>query len=633
MRDGCAHRILSVHLDPLASAAVTTSGMHPSPRALSLAASIGWQRATADPVRALLLAWRVLPAALRGWLRLAGPYGRAAALWGAGERDASLASLAASPRRLAAFALAADQPAVAAGALKRLDPAPPVLAARLAWREGRLTDALRALDHARGSQARRLRATLAAEHALSTGPPPGQSMIVSGNGRYLPTTAHDHETASPRVLGRVLHLVTDALPTTSAGYTIRTHEIALAQRDAGLDPHVVTKTGYPVTQGRIDGRRLVELDGVPYHRLLPWRMPGGASAGPSAGPSAGRRAGLSAGPSAGPSAGLSASASGRGLELAAALTRQLRPAVLHAASNYANARLALALRERYGLPVVYEVRGFWEDTWLSRYPDSNKLASSELYQRNRDLETRCMLAADLVVTLGEAMREEIAARGVPDDKILIVPNAVSQEFLQPLPDATALRRELGIEPDEYVPGVVSSLVPHEGIGTLLEATAILRARGAPVRALIVGDGPERAALQRQAAQAGLAEAAVFTGRVPASKVRQYHALLDIFVVPRTPDRVCQLVTPLKPVEAMASGLCVVTSEVKALTEIVKHEVTGMQTVPQDPVSLAGCLERLIYSPDIRRKLGENAREWVARDRTWAHNAARYRDAYARLGAT
>ena len=586
--------------------------MHPSPRALSLAASIGWRHASADPVRALLLAWRVLPAPLRGWLRLAGPYGRAAVLWGAGERDAALASLAASPRRQAAFALAADQPDAAAAALDRLGRdhrARPVLAARLAWREGRLTEALRALDQAPGRQARRLRATLTAEQTLLTAPPPGQSMIVASSGHIAPVSGHDHETAreapAPHVPGRVLHLVTDALPTTSAGYTIRTHEIALAQREAGLDPHVATRTGYPVTQGSIDGRRLVVLDGVPYHRLLPWRMPGGPSAGPSE----------------------------RGLELAAALTRQLRPAVLHAASNFANARLALALGERYGLPVVYEVRGFWEDTWLSRYPDNNKLAASELYQRNRDLETRCMLAADLVVTLGEAMRDEIAARGVPREKILIVPNAVSAEFLQPLPDATTLREELGIKPDEQVVGEVTSLVPHEGIGTLLEATAILRARGVPVRALIVGDGPERAALQRQAAQAGLAEAAVFTGRVPASKVRQFHALLDIFVVPRTPDRVCQLVTPLKPVEAMASGLCVVTSEVKALTEIVKHEVTGMQTVPQDPVSLADCLEYLIYSPDIRRKLGDNAREWVAGDRTWALNAARYRDAYARLGAT
>ena len=585
----------------------------------------------ADPVRALLLAWRVLPAPLRGGLRLAGPYGRAAVLWGTGERDAALVSLAASPRRLAAFSLAVDQPEAAAAALARLpedDRGRSALAARLAWKQGQLSEALSVLDGARGPRSRRLRATLAAEQA-------GQSMIVNSFGQTEPISVHDHELGGggtrrggaagggegtrrggaagggggfgggAAVRGRVLHLVTDALPATSAGYTIRTHEIAVAQRAAGLDPHVATRCGYPVTQGMLDGRHLVVLDGVPYHRLLPWLMPG--RPGP-------RTADL-------------------GLALAATLTSRIRPAVLHAASDFANARLALALRERYGLPVVYEVRGFWEDTWLSRHPDAEKLAGSELYLEKRDLETRSMLAADLVVTLGEAMREEIVTRGVTAEKILIVPNAVSEEFLRPLPDATALRAALGIDPDEYVVGVVSSLVQHEGIGTLLEATAILRARGLPARALIVGDGPERAALQRQAAEAGLAQAAVFTGRVPAAKVRQFHALLDVFVVPRTSDRVCQLVTPLKPVEAMASGLCVVTSELKALTEIVKHEVTGMQTVPQDPVSLANCLEHLLYSPDIRRKLGDNAREWAARDRTWAHNATRYQDAYARLGAT
>ena len=597
------------------------AGPRPSPRALILAASIGWRHAAADPVRALLLAQRALPAPLRGWLSLAGPYGRATTLWGAGERDAALAALAASPRRLAAFSLAVDQPAAAAAALARLpqrERARPRLAAGLAWREGRLTEALRALDGARGLRTRRLRTILAAEQALLARPvaaPQGQSMIMASLGQIAPVSGHDHELGGgggarrpgERVPGRVLHLVTDALPATSAGYTIRTHEIAVAQRAAGLDPHVATRCGYPVTQGRLDGRRLVVLDGVPYHRLLPWLMPARADTDP-------KTADL-------------------GLELADGLTSRIRPAVLHAASNFANARLALALRERYGLPVVYEVRGFWEDTWLSRHPDAERLANSELYRRNRDLETQCMLAADLVVTLGEAMREEIVARGVAAEKILIVPNAVAAEFLRPLPDGAALRAALGIDPDEYVVGVVSSLVPHEGIGTLLEATAILRTRHVPARVLIVGDGPERAALQRQAADIGLAEAAVFTGRVPAAKVRQFHALLDVFVVPRTSDRVCQLVTPLKPVEAMASGLCVVTSQVKALTEIVKHEVTGMQTVPQDPVSLADCLEHLSYSPDIRRKLGDNAREWAARDRTWAHNAALYRDAYARLGAT
>ena len=575
-------------------------GMHASPRALTLATSIAWRHAAADPVRAIILAQRVLPPPLRGGLRLAGPYGRAAALWGAGDRAAALAALDAWPRRLAAFSLSVDQPETAAAALTRLpdgDRARPVLAARLAWREGRLTDAIETLEHAPGLRARRLRARLTAERAVLQGDP----MIVNSSGQIQSISVHDHE--STRTKGRVLHLVNDALPTTSAGYTIRTHEIVLAQKAAGLDPYVVTRCGFPVTQGTLDGRRLVTLDGIPYHRLLPWRMPARAD-----------------------------KAAALALQMAARLTEQLRPAVLHAASNYVNATIALAIGKRYGLPVVYEVRGFWEDTWLSRHPDSEKMASSELYQRSRDLETRCMLAADLVVTLGEAMREEIVARGVPAEKVLIVPNAVSEDFLQPLPDATALRKTLGIAPNEHVVGEVSSLVPHEGIGTLLEATRLLKDRGLPVRALIVGDGPERPALQRQAADLGLGEAAIFTGRVPAAKVREFHALLDVFVVPRTPDRVCQLVTPLKPVEAMASGLCVVTSEVKALAEIIKPDVTGALTIPQDPVALADSLELLVCSPDIRKKLGDNAREWVARDRTWARNAARYRDAYARLGA-
>jgi glycosyltransferase involved in cell wall biosynthesis len=572
--------------------------MHASPRALTLATSIAWRHAAADPVRAIILAQRVLPPPLRRGLRLAGPYGRAAMLWGAGDRAAALAALDASPRRLAAFALAADQPATAAAALSRLpegDHARPVLAARLAWREGRLTDALRALEQAPGRRARRLRTRLSAERAVLEADP----MIVSSFGQIAPVSAHDHET--PRAPGRILHLVNDALPSTSAGYTIRTHEIVLAQKNAGLDPHVVTRAGFPVTQGTLDGRRLVTLDGIPYHRLLPWRLPTRAD-----------------------------QAAATALKLAEHLTEQVKPTVLHAASNYVNALIALGLGQRFGLPVVYEVRGFWEDTWLSRHPDSAKLAASELYRLNRDLETRCMLAADLVVTLGEAMREEIVARGVPAGKVLIVPNAVSEDFLQPLPDAQKLRATLGITPDEHVIGEVSTLVPHEGIGTLLEATKILKDRGIKVRALIVGDGPERPALQRQAADLGLAETAIFTGRVPAAKVREFHALLDVFVVPRTPDRVCQLVTPLKPVEAMASGLCVVTSEVKALAEIIKPDVTGALTIPEDPVALADSLELLICSPDIRRKLGDNAREWVARDRTWARNAERYRDAYARL---
>jgi glycosyltransferase involved in cell wall biosynthesis len=554
-----------------------------------LAASVMLRHLADDPVRALTLAWRALPAPLRRWVRFAGPYGRAAVLWGAGDRRAALTALEARPDRLAAFSLAVDQPQVARSALARLPEASgarPRLAARLAYREGRLTDAIRALDGARGRRSARLRRSLRAETAMLE---PGRLSMP--------------EMAVGRVPGTVLHIVTDALPAVSAGYTVRTQEIAVAQRATGLDPHVVTRIGFPVTAGAIDGRRLVTVDGVPYHRLLPWVMPGRVD-----------------------------TIAEQGLKRAARLATAVKPSVLHPASNYSNALIALALRDATGIPVVYEVRGFWEDTWLSRHAAAAAadLRQSDRYVRTRALETHCMRAADLVVTLGEAMRDEIAGRGVPPEKIIVVPNGVSAGFLQPLPDATALKAQLGIGEGEHVVGLVSSLVAHEGIGTLLEAVKILTDRGVAARALIVGDGPERGALQRQATALGLD--AIFTGRVPMAKVRDHHAVLDVFVVPRTPDRVCQLVTPLKPVEAMASGLPVVVSAVKALGEVVRDKVTGLQVPPQDPGALADALQLLLDSPGLRAELGGNAREWVARDRTWEHNAARYRDAYARLGA-
>jgi len=606
-----------------------------SPRVFILATSVMSRHVTADPVRSLLLGWRVLPRRLRPWLRCAGAYGRATVVWGSGDRAAALSLLDTSPRRLATFALAVDRPDVARSALDRMpaaEPARAVLLARLAVREGRLRDGVAALDGVPGRKTARLRAAAAGElYVLTDGIPPGE--------RPAHPVAPGPRAAS--VPGRVLHLVTDALPTTNAGYTVRTQRIAVAQREAGLDPHVVTKAGFPVAQGHPDGRRVANLDGVPYHRLLPYRLPSRADA-----------------------------AAALGHDLAARLTGRLRPAVLHAASNHLNGQLALALREDFGLPVIYEVRGFWEETWLSRHgvdpglaaqpvttstPFSSvtspadaarparetvvparllaaDLAASDFYLLSRAAETRCMTEADLVITLGEVMRAEIVARGVDPGKVIVVPNAVSAEFLEPLPDGGPLRETLGIRPGELVVGLVSNLVAYEGVGTLLAAAAELRRRGQPVRPLIVGDGAERAALQRLAGQLGLTGAAIFTGRVPMAEVRRYHAVLDLFVVPRTTDRVCQLVTPLKPVEAMASGLTVVASNVGALREIIRPEVTGALATSGDPVSFADIMEPLLYSSDIRRKLGANAREWVARDRTWAHNAAIYRAAYERLGA-
>lgn len=446
------------------------------------------------------------------------------------------------------------------------------LAVRLALRAapGRIRGRLRAPAASPRDETADLRALLAEE---SKGSRRGRAKATPGDG---------HAPA------RVLHFVTNALPATQAGYTVRTHRIVLAQRELGLDPHVVTRLGHPLAQGIADARPECVVDGVTYHRLLPWLPPRG------------------------PVAEIRKAA-----DLAGRLVEDLRPTVLHAASNHLNAGVALELRERYGLPVVYEVRGFLEDSWLSR--DPARTEADDFYRLTREVETARMRAADLVVTLGEAMREEIEGRGVPN--VLVVPNAVDESFLEPLPDGTRLRADLGIKPDDVVVGLTSTFYGFEGISTLIEAAALRR----DFTLLLVGDGPERPALERRAAELGVT--AVFTGRVPVDQVRRYHAVLDVFAVPRTADRVCQLVTPLKPIEAMAGGIPVIASDVRALHEIIEPGVTGTLTLPEDPEAWADCLEQLVYSPKRRSEIGQAARKWVASHRTWRTVTSRYIDPY------
>jgi len=311
---------------------------------------------------------------------------------------------------------------------------------------------------------------------------------------------------------------------------------------------------------------------------------------------------------------------------------ELRPAVLHPTTNHPNAQVALALRERYPLRVVYEVRGFLEETWVSRTGGDG--ATADRYVKGRAAETACMAAADAVVTLSETMKADIVARGIPPEDVVVVPNAVDAARFAPRPRDQALFARLGFARGETVLGYVSSMVAYEGIGYLIEATRILRDRGRRVRLLLVGDGEERGALEDRARALGLLEGGVvrFTGRVPHGDVGAYYSLIDLFVVPRTNDRVSQLVTPLKPYEAMAMERCLVVSGVGALLEIVQHGETGTSFAPEDPVSLADTVEPLLEAPAERARLGANARAWVLANRTWSRNAELYRALYERLGA-
>ena len=462
--------------------------------------------------------------------------------------------------------------------------------ARVFQRRGLPAVALELLDRADAAGA--------AEPGLAEIREQAQADMRVHDGSWAPPRGRRRSRPEP---GRVLHLVSHSLPHHTSGGTYRTHHTARAQLAAGLQPEVVTLLDFPWGAGVSGAQALDTLDGVSYHRVPD------ASAGDDT----------------------LAARLGRNLDALVPLVEELRPAVLHAASDYRNARLALELREVFGLPVVYEVRGFPEERRVRR-PGSR--ARADQGAGRRALELACMAAADRIVTLAEVMKTHMVSRGIDGGKIRVVPNGVDPEALHPEPRDDALAAELGVEDAETVLGYVSTFHGYEGIQYLVRATAELIRRGRGARALLVGDGRERPALEALAQELGIAHAVVFTGRVPHGDVLAYYALLDMFVLARRAEETSELVTPLKPFEAMAAERAVIVADLPALREIVIDGETGRTFRPEDPVHLADVAEELIDDPAERQRLAAAGRAWVASERTWAANAARYRELYAELGA-
>jgi glycosyltransferase involved in cell wall biosynthesis len=314
--------------------------------------------------------------------------------------------------------------------------------------------------------------------------------------------------------------------------------------------------------------------------------------------------------------------------LAAEVARRERPALIHANSGHRGYELALvglALREHLRIPLVYEVRGFLETVWTA---DMELAETAEESRRRYDTEARTMTAADAITTLSVSMRDEIVSRGIPTDRIVIVPNGIDPDAFRPTPPDPELRRRYGLG-DRWVFGYVSGMDhPREQQDLLIEATGRLVRAGRSVVCLLVGDGSRTAALEAQVAAAGLGDVVVFTGHVPHEAVPAHYALFDAFVVPRAPDRAARFVTPLKPFEAMAMGRPVVVSDLPALVEIVAPDERGLAFRTGDAAALVAVLERLMDHPELADAIATAGRDWVLAERTWAANGPRYRDLYA-----
>jgi PEP-CTERM/exosortase A-associated glycosyltransferase len=391
---------------------------------------------------------------------------------------------------------------------------------------------------------------------------------------------------------RILHVLDHSIPLQS-GYAFRTRAILREQRRMGWQTFHLTSPKHVAPSDPIE-----EVDGLSFYRT-PWK-PGFLGGTPVA-----REISLM-------------HATKRRL---AEVTRAVRPDILHVHSPVLNAIPALSVGRSMNIPVLYEVRAFWEDAAVDH---GTSRQGGPRYVATRALETFALRRANHVTTICEGLRQDIVARGIPEDKVTVIPNAVDIDAFEfDIAPDLALKAELGLS-NCVVVGFIGSFYAYEGLDLLLAALPNVLQRLPGVRLLLVGGGPEEPALKALAERLGVAAKVVFAGRVPHHDVHRYSSIVDMFVFPRHSMRLTELVTPLKPLEAMAHGRLVIASDVGGHRELIRDGETGVLFRADDATSLGDAIVRLLSEPERWPRLLKQGRAFVERERTWAASAAGYR---------
>lgn len=396
---------------------------------------------------------------------------------------------------------------------------------------------------------------------------------------------------------RILHALDHSLPLQS-GYVYRSLGILSAQRDFGWETVHVTGPGQHDHPGPWE-----EADGWRFHRTRrlprPLRVPVLRSV----------------------------------VEMRVMRRRLLqvmaqeRPDVVHAHSPVQIGWPALHAARRARLPFVYEIRGLWEDAAV----DLGRGRHGDLRHRTTGrMETALMRRADAVVTLCEGMRGHLIARGIPHDKITVVPNAVHPGMLRDTqPKDPALLAALELT-GRFVLGFVGSFHPYEGMDLLFEALPVIRTARPDAVVLLVGGGPAEAAWRAAAQAHGVTPHVRFAGRVPHQDVPRYADLIDLIVLPRRRMRLTELVTPLKPLEAMAMGRLLVASDVGGHRELIRDGNTGFLFSAGDADALAHCVINVANAPERHATVRTAARRFIEAERTWPTTVAHLAPVYQRL---
>ncbi|MBM9538521.1 TIGR04063 family PEP-CTERM/XrtA system glycosyltransferase [Desulfobulbus alkaliphilus] len=388
---------------------------------------------------------------------------------------------------------------------------------------------------------------------------------------------------------KILHVLDTSIPDT-AGYTTRANYLVSCQKQQGVEPVVLTSERLKGGSGAAEEH----IDGVRYYRTV--RKSTGIRKVPFVAE----------------------------IDEIRTLAQRIREVatkervdLVHAHSPSLNGAASLKYCRAHNIPLIYEIRAFWEDAAVDR----GAFAEGSIKYRLRQWhETSVVKQADAVVVICRGLRDDLLQRGIDQHKIHVVQNGVDHTVFQPIPPDQDLKIQLGLQ-DKIIIGFIGSFFHFEGLQDLIKAMPAIVSANKDIVLLLVGAGQVERQLQESVRNLGLAERVVFTGKVPHEQVGRYYSIIDLLVYPRISKRITELVTPLKPLEAMAMEKAVLMSDVGGLLELADGERTASFFKAGDIADLAAkCLD-LCADKEQRVELGQRARANVITKWGWDRRAA------------
>jgi PEP-CTERM/exosortase A-associated glycosyltransferase len=312
----------------------------------------------------------------------------------------------------------------------------------------------------------------------------------------------------------------------------------------------------------------------------------------------------------------------------AEIVKKRQPDILHVHSPVLNAIPAIIVGKLFRIPLIYEIRAFWEDAGADQ---GTYRPNSPKYRLVRTIETLCCRLADHVTVICHGLRNDLLARGIRPGRISTIYNAIHPEnFSDATPDA-GYRKEWRLDGCKVI-GFIGSFYRYEGLDAMIDAFAMVAVKQKDIVLLLVGGGETEDELRQQVVRLGLADRVVMPGRVSHQRVPGVYALMDLLVYPRYSVKLTELVTPLKPLEAMAMGKPVIATDIGGHRELIQDGVDGELVAPNHSQALANAMLALMNNPKKSSQLAKNGLKKVRRAFNWDATTTPYAAIFERLAS-